>query len=119
MAGNIIRGLILGLIFVAMAGAVFYLKARNETLVIDRDAAYARAGEYSDTLDAYKNHFEIQGKELSLERSREALREKSLLETLELIGDIDATENKPLSDPAVSVIYSLYGAEPPAADRKP
>lgn len=115
----LVRWLLGGLAVIGLLVTIYVMHLQNKAISADLQNAKMVAGAYKRTLTAYQDQFEKQARALNTEKGREIARQENLLRTLNLIGDIDETENSPVSDAALAVIDSLYGAPPRNASRSP
>jgi len=114
----LIRWAIGGLVILGLCATIYVFKLKNDSLTLERDNAKAAVAAYKATLTAYQDQYAAQARALNTERGREIARQEKLLKTLNLIGDIDETQNGLVPDSFLSVIGSLYGLDPSASGNK-
>lgn len=112
LSGALIRWVAGGLMVAGLLVTIYVMHLQKQTLSKDLENAKMVAGAYKRTLVAYQDQFAQQARALNTEKGREIARQENLLKTLNLIGDIDESENGPVSDAALAVIDSLYNAGP-------
>ena len=96
-----------------------FLVMDNRALRAERDKAEQARDAYAATLEAYKDQFADQVATLNAERQAEIARGENLIRQLNLIGDMNESENLPVPDSFLRLIGSLYGPAGAAARPAP
>lgn len=110
MPGFLLNKYVIGALGIAaLVITICFMKLHMDNLALERDAAVKARDAYQNTLAAYQDQYAAQVHELNSEKGREIIRQENLLKTLNLIGDIDESENVPISNAGLRVIDSLYG----------
>lgn len=107
-SGALIRYIGAGLAVLALCTTIYIMKLKNDSLTLERDNAKAAVKAYQSTLSAYQAQYAAQARALNSEKGREIARQEKLLKTLNLAGDLNETENRPLSPGVIAVINSMY-----------
>lgn len=118
LSGALIRMIVGGVAVLGLCLTIYVMKLKNDSLTIERDNAKAAVKAYQSTLSAYQAQYAAQARALNSEKGREIARQEKLLKTLNLAGELNEAENKPLSPGVIAVINSMYeSAGAPAAGK--